>query len=552
MNLFSDIISTDSASTVTVDLPVLDGGYFDTLVAIGYAKLAESVYAADETVIRYVGTHYQVIRGTKELVTHELNWLRYTYPASWKDKGDKVTLIEHKKLMFKKSSWDGNITVPHFGLYVDTSDDRKITIEQGNDQTEIIDPIRELYGVLNKHGEPPWLNDCIFTCRARALEIVNDNFNETGITFNSIILPQSNKGGNSANSFSIGNTSLPKKHVVQWSREICLAVAGLIIGARGSIQNGFAIPMPLNISIETLERLVQQNRRRSIYRGFFFAFDNYTYYLNLLLLYREELDSERALRAIGGMRLIELGAAASPAGTWQFSIPQYDYSMDDVDRLRNLLRQWRRAVQHKATSTPNINRAAVTQFMRGFEQADLSHFLEGFFIYLSAIDLIKNYSRGTIHQDLIIKIMKENAKNNPQLSLMIESLLGPKVAPFIEVIRQDTYSRAIVQKGKEAKQPDFQMIRKLREVQSTTDLLTALTEISIKRSIDKFAEQTSNRENKMFLNLPTQEGMATLIKLAEEISNPRLVAHTLLALAMSKKDYQEPEPDLDEVSDEAQ
>lgn len=531
--MFEEIVES-GPKMIPINLPVLDGNYFDTLVALGYAKLAQS-YLEDggETRIEFTGMSYRVYRGTQKRSAPKLEWLNYSLPASWDTEKNREKL-HVERVIFKDTSYNGVREVPHYGQIVNTKDTKTILVEEGGKERSITEPLRELFGVINKHGSPAWLNNCIHICRTRTEDLLDGSFSEAKISFNSIVYPQSNKGANSSSSFSIGNGSLSAGTVKVWSREICLAVAGLIFASRGSIQAGFAIPFPRNITVEDLDSLISKNRRRTIWRGFFFNIDNYLHYLRTVLVYKGRYNPRKLLRAVGGVRFITLGAAASPAGVWQFTVPDYDYSLRNVERLKNLLRAWRRSVKPKSTSEPNIDRAGVTRLVRGFEKGTLSEFLEGFFAFLSSIDIRDQYRFSILHENQLTEIMNSQSK----YSQLLEAVTGADIQPFIQLVRQDTYSRAIVKKGGKPTHPDYQLIRKLQEVQTATDLMIALNEISIKRSIDKFASANSSKDALKMHKMPTQTAIKAIMELTEEHGySPRLVAQTVLAMAMSRRDY---------------
>lgn len=507
-------------------LPILDNGYFDTLVAIGYAALADAYYAGDSPLIEKTPLGFTVSHATVVRDRANLGWLRYSLAASWKSEKQ----FENGDIVKKDPVWDGEDIIHHEGAVVDTSTESTIIIEMGGKPQQVQAPLRELYGVINKLGKPTWFNACIHTCRKKGIELLTNQFSEK-VSVNSIVLPQSSKGAMSSNSFSIANGGMPSKFVKQWGREICLAVAGIIAGSRGSMKNGFALPVPRNISFDFLQQLVDRNRKRIVPKDFFFPYNNYLYYLKLLITYGEI--GKHRLSAVCGAKFIELGTQSSPAGVWNLAIPEYQFSYTSVENLTILLTKWRSAVKPKETSDPNVNRIDVERLMRGFEEGDIVSFTEGYLSYIETAGLESSKYLHFLNQNQFFEIM---ANNSTKYQELVETLRGPVVEPFIELIRQDTYELAIKKDGEKAEQPDYQLIRKLREVQNHEDFITALCEISIKRSIDKMASANTQTNERKQHNLPTQQAIAKLIELSENSKySPKLVAQLLLALSLSEK-----------------
>ncbi len=515
-----------TAELHTEKLPALDNSYFDVLVAIGYTALADAYYEGDSPIIKLSYTGFEVTHSTILRKQPHLSWLKYSLAASWKK---EKSLIEGKWVK-KDKTWDGKRLIAHEGAYVDVSENPKIILELGKKNVLIAAPLRQLYGVLNKlTGRPEWLNACIHTCRERGIELLQDKFNDK-ISFNKVVLPQSSKGAMSSGSFSITNGSLPGKLGEQWGREICLAVAGLLSGARGSIRNGFALPIPSNISFSFLQHLVSRNRKRVITRDFFFPYSNYLFYLKLLLAYGQ--DGKKMLNGVCGVKFIELGTQSSPAGVWKFKVPNYSYTLSNVNDLINLISQWRKSVKPKSTSEPNIDRLAVERLMRGFEKGDITPFIEGYLSYLKIVNLNSGYL-PVLSQHQFFEIMNNNSKKYQEL---IEAFQGPAIKPIIKMIREDTYLRVFKDEKEKVEQPDYQMIRKLREVQNHEDLIATICDISIKRGIDKMASKNTTEDARKYHNVATQSGIAKIIELSEDSRySPKLIAQLLLALALSKE-----------------
>lgn len=510
----------------TEELPVLDNGYFDVLVAIGYAALADAYYEGPSPSISLSPVGFKVTHALGKRERPNLSWLKYSLAASWK----KEEAVAEGNCVKKDKVWDGEEVISHQGAVVDTSNESKITLELNRKTVLVTAPLRELYGVLNKLGSPKWFNACIHTCRERGLELLNNEFNEK-ISFNSVVLPQTSKGAMSSGSFSIANGSVPAKLSKEWSREICLAAAGLLCGARGSIQSGFALPVPKKVSFSLLSHLINRNRKRRVPNDFFFPYNNYLYYLRLLIAYGDKADM---LNAVCGAKFIELGTQSSPAGVWSLQVPNYSYSLASIDDLNSLLEYWRQSAKPRPTSEPNIDRLAVDRLMRGFEKGEITAFVEGYLSYIDTVGFKPGYL-PLLRQQQFYEIMNSSSK---KFQALVEELTGPLIQPIIKLIRQDTYKKVFKPKDQKSEQPDYQMIRKLREVQNSEDLVTAICEISIKRSIDKFTSQNTSSNDREKHNMPTQEGIAKIIELSEdERYTPKLIAQLILALALSKETY---------------
>jgi hypothetical protein len=528
MKVFSIPKPVESAELRTEKLPVIDNGYFDVLIAIGYAALADSFYDGPSPRIEKTPVGFEVTHATSVKARPNLGWLKYSLAASWTKEED----FKDGDLIKKDKAWDGAEVLPHYGTVVDTRDDPQVFVETGARIIKVKEPYRELYGVINKLGSPKWFNACVYTCREKGLELLRNEF-DGKLSVNSIVLPQSSKGAMSSGSFSIANGSLPGKLVGTWSRETCLAVAGLVAGARGSIKKGFALPVPRSISYSFLQHLVSRNRKRIVPNDFFFPYNNYLYYLKLLAAYGTS--GKEMLAAVSGAKFIELGTQSSPAGVWSLSVPPYAYSFSSVDDLYSLLLNWRSAVKPRKTSEPNINRLAVNRLMRGFEQGDIAAFVEGYLSYLETVGLKESRIPHFLTTNQFFEVMRSNTSKYQEL---VAELRGPILEPIIELIRQDTYDKVFKAREGKSDPPDYQMIRKLREVQNHEDLVTAICEIAIKRSIDKMASENTQSNERKYHNLPTQEGIAKIIELSESGRyTPKLVANLLLALALSKTRY---------------
>jgi hypothetical protein len=513
-------------------LPRLDGGYYDTLVAVGYAALVDS-YCGNESSpsprIIYRPEGYRVIYDEIEREIPDVSWLKYSIAASWKA-ADKDRLLDHST--YKDNTGDKMPTTKHYGAVVDTSTPRSITVEIGSNRISMSAPIRQLYGTLNKLGSPKWLNAAVFMAREHGKEILELNFPEK-LSFNSIIFPQGSKGGNSSSAFSIANGSLSASLAKQWAAVNCLAAVGLILSARGSNQDGFSLAVPNNISLSLYRELVDKNRRRIITGGIFYPYVNYLYYLKLIITYRDKNDgnevSTKSLRGVCGAKFVELGTQPSPAGNWFIAIPTVKYTVAEVDKIERLLYAWRKSAQPKARAAPNINRAALAQLMRGFEEGNIHSFLDGYLAYLDQISFGKNGRLELLNYPIIIKIMKAKLS----YGALVETMQSETIAPLIRIIRAETYFKVFSGKGKESEHPNYQLIRHFQEVQSKSAFVNALLEVSITQSKENFASIKNKTGGEYIPAHPTENAIATLIQLAET-EDPKLLAKLLLAFGMAR------------------
>ena len=513
------------------NLPVLDNGYFDALVAIGYAALADSYYEGQSPFIEKTLSGYQVTHSIRQRERPYLSWLKYSVAASWAGKKE----VAENNMTFKDPNWNTDTVIDHEGAYLNVGEDSYMIIEISDKSYKIPSPLRELYGVINKLGSPKWWNAHIYSCRHKGLALLENTY-DSKASFNSIILPQTSKGAMSGKSFSIGNGSVSSSISKKWSREITLAVAGLLTSARGSSSEGFAIPVPGKIQFAFYRQLVQRNRIRMVPKDFFFPYDNYLYFLKSLLTYGQK--GKQFLSSISGARFIELGTQSSPAGVWSLTIPAYEYKIYAVENIRQILQTWRKSVK-KSGSEPNINRTAVERFIRGFEKADIPNFIEGYLSYLNDVGLNSSNQIKLLNGNQIENIMNVNKRKYSKLS---EELLSEDVMAMITLIRQNTVYRL---HNDSSKGPDYGLIKKLRDVQNHNDLILVLSDISITRAVDimatsksvSTAESPGNESDEKSYNLkhPVQKGLTKLINLSEDQDySPKLIAHLLLALALSK------------------
>ncbi len=513
--------ASEGGEEIVETLPPFDHGYFDALAAIGFAALADTYFDTPQTpLIRRTPAGFAITYRKQLRDRPQRHWLKYTIPASWKSGLKEGTTR-------KAPGWDDKNLISTEGAAVDTSEDTTVTVSIGNKTIEIPRPDRKLYGTINKLGKPDWVNLCVYACRHRGLELIDGTFQEQSITFNSIVLPQGSKGGNASNSFSIGNSSLPKSLSRSMSRLTCLAVAGLLKASTGQIPDGFALPVPRDMRLSYLERLVDDNRRRIISNGFFFPYDNYLNYLKLLL--RHHL-RPKALECVAGASFIELGAAPSPAGSWQFAVPQHRYSEMSAERLHMLLYRWKKATTPKVGSPPSINREAVRLLVRGFEHSDPASAAQGYLGYIADVGFSSERPFYPLYQTFFEEIMEY------RYSDLLAAFRQEDVRAFVNLVRQETYSAVYHPPEQADSQPNYQMMRRLREVQSTEDLVQALVEIAIERGTSKLASAKGNRDTLKYLAMPFEPSITRLVELAEQTQNPRLIAQLVLAFALCRRE----------------
>jgi hypothetical protein len=507
------------------ELPVVDNGYYDTLAAIGFAALADSYYETPKTpLIKWTPSGFQIHYVESKRTTPDLQWLKYTLAASWKSNLEIGTTKIAK-------GWNKETRLKHNGVVIDTSDKPIVQVEIDGRAREMVTPDRTLYGVINKLGKPDWVNLCINACRERGLELLNNKFEEKSITLNSIVFPQSSKGANSKGSYSIGNSSMPKSFSKPLSRLTCFAVAGLSYAAIGESPTGFAVPIPLQMRIETIRIIAQENRKRYYYGGFFFPYNNYLRFVKLLLLkdFEAKLGDAQLLRGVIGINFVELGNSPSPAGTWQLMIPSHKYSIYSVEDLQNLLVNWRREKRPSSGGDPSIDRNAVRTLMNGFESSNPQSAAEGYLQYIAAVGFQNNYN--LLNQTFFEEIMAYQTK----YQILLEEFKTEEIQRFIQLLRQDTIQKVYRKNGKKDP-PNYQVIRKLREIQGSDDFVEAITEIAVERGSNKLASAQSSGDEMQFMSLPYEGSLEKLINLAEDSRfTPRLVAQLLLAFALSSQ-----------------
>lgn len=514
------------------ELPIVDNGYYDTLAAIGFGALADSYYDTPKTpIIKWTQQGYRVHYVKKLRPTPDLQWLKYSLAASWKSSlDDGVTKIA--------KGWDKETRIEHKGVVVDTSEKPTIQVEIDGKNREMTAPDRTLYGVINKLGKPDWVNLCISACRERGLELLDGDFEEKSVTLNSIVFPQSSKGANSKSSYSIRNSSMPKSFSRPLSRLTCLSIAGLCYASIGENPTGFAAPMPLSMRVEVLRTIAKENRKRYYYGGFFFPYNNYLRFVKLLLKnsadFEANIGDAQRLKGVTGINFVELGNSASPAGTWKLMVPSHKYSIESVERLQKLLVHWRREKRPPSGGDPSIDRKAVRTLMKGFEASNPQSAAEGYLQYLDAVGLGGNYI-NLLNQTFFEEIMAHSSKYQE----LLEEFKTEEIQRFIHLLRQDTIQKVYSSNGKKDP-PNYQVIRRLREIQSPDDFVEAITEIAVERGSNKLASSQSSEDSMQYMSLPYEGSLEKLITLAEdERFTPRLIAQLLLSFALSTQKSKE-------------
>lgn len=527
-----------SASVNKEDLLSYDGGYFDTLVAIGFAAMVDAYYdLKDSPRISKTPSGYSVEyqeAGYKEYP--ELSWLKYSVAGSWRN-GKEDQWKAPKGHTLKQPGWDKLQTISTEGAEVDVSAEKEIGIIIGEKSYSITDPERQLYGVINKLGKPDWLNLCVYACRNQGRVIIENTFEEASISFNSIVMPQVSKGAFSKDSFAINNGSLPKSMSTPLSRSLCLAVAGLIVSGIGQSpkkgMQGFAIPSPRSMQLEVVRHMVSGNRRRFVNGGFFFAYDNYLNYIKLLLTYNEDKNlsnEEQSLDGVCGAGFISLGNSSSPNSSWKMIVPNHNYSIDSVERLQMLLVKWKQAKRKGANNTLSIDRAAVAQLVRGFENSEIQSLTEGYLKYIYDVGLASGErSFYALNQNIFIEVMKKYQQ-------LLEEFESEEIRKFIDLIRRETYNAVYPPRGQATSQPNYQLIRRLREVQNSEDFILAITQIAIDRGVTKLATAKGNSDKTKYWANPYEYSIKKLILLAEgDKYSPKLISQLVLALALCRR-----------------
>lgn len=537
----------------TVELEHIDGGYFDALAAIGCAALADAYYEGRESpLIEWSPSGFRITYGGAVRSTPDLGWLRYSVAGTWRKGDDREKWKAPEGHTLKAKGWDGETLISTHGAEIDVSQSPMLDIQIGERTFSIIEPSRQLYGVANKLGAPDWFNLCVFACRERGLDLIHDRFEEDSMSLNSMVLPEASKGAFSTNAFSIGNASLPGSVVRPLARLTCLAVAGFIVAAQGQApqkgEQGFAVPVPQRMEFDVLRQIASNNRRRIVSRGVFFAYDNYLSFLKLLLTYIEDHripENDAVLRSVAGARFISLGTSSSPAGSWQLAVPKHRYTVGSVERLKNLLIDWKRKAKAGSSGTVSVDRAAVAQFVQGFSESEPMHAAEGYLSYVFTAGLVGR--KGPFYS-LTQAFFEEIMSHETRYRELLNELLGDDIKPFIDLVRRETYNAAFPFKGDQPSTPNYQMMRRLREVQNKDDFVQAVSEIVIERGMTMVATAQSKSRKTQHWSNPYEPSLVRLIELAESSSYPpRMIAQLILGLALCKRPYEHAEGEDDAV-----
>src|SRR5699024_447470 len=129
--------------------------------------------------------------------------------------------------------------------------------------------------------------------------------------------------------------------------------------------------------------------------------------------------------------------------------------------------------------------------------------------YLDAVGLKGNYNLLT--QTFFEEIMAHTTKYQE----LLKEFRSEEVQRFIQLLRQDTIQKVYRGNGKKDP-PNYQVIRKLREVQGPDDFVEAITEIAVERGSNKLASAQSSADAMQYMSLPYEGSMEKLIGLGED------------------------------------
>jgi hypothetical protein len=296
--------------------------------------------------------------------------------------------------------------------------------------------------------------------------------------------------------------------------------------------------------LQYLTMIARENRRRFVNGGFFFPFDNYLSFLKLLLTYTEveDVPDSRAsmlLSSVAGASFVELGNAPSPSGSWQLTVPNHQYSINSLERLQILLYRWKQAKTAKPGRNPSVDRAAVRQLVRGFEQSASLDAAEGYLAYVFDVGLRrKENNQETTYTSLPQPFFEEIMSHTH--SDLLRECQSNEMRRFIDLVRRETYNAVHPIEGQKESQPNYPMMRKLREVQEMDDFVEAITEIAVERGTKLIALEKSNDQEKEYLAMPYEPSISKLVDLAEQ-HGARLVAQLVLSLALCSRPYEDKE-----------
>jgi hypothetical protein len=605
--------ATDTPEDITEMLPVFDYGYFDALVAIGFAALADAYFNTEESPLIERGpAGFSVTYTPKPRENPDLGWLRYSIGKKWPQKewfvegrtkskdapyiedavflkeveakreeeeGPKYEKVERQSAVGSKGEaqdlpegekWR---VKPSYFTLVDTEGAAVSLSEEEEwisvpDRSKFRNPIRELYATINslRTSNAPWFNLCVYLCRNRGEDLIENKdlaasedageevslekgiFKDDYVTLNATLLPQASKGANSERAFSITNGSLGTPLVRSLSRRNCFAVAGLLYAAVGHYHlptKGFSVPVPQRLRLEDVRWISSRNRRRFVPNGFFFQYDNYLNLVRQLLTYREEEDlpeAERTLFSVAGANFIELGEQGKPPqGPWQFVVPNHGYTIDSVEQLRQLLGDWREKNKTRLGKEASVDRAAVRQLVRGFERSDPLDAAEGYLAYVFDVGLCRKENNQDVTYTALPQPFFKEIMSHTHSDLLRECQ-SDEVRRFIDLVRRETYNTIYPSEEQRAVnyhekvQPNYAMMRKLREVQDTDDFTETITEIAVERGTKRIAMEKGDSEEKEFLAMPYEPSISKLVELAEK-HDARLVAQVVLSLALCRRPY---------------
>ena len=505
-------------------LEPLDGGYYDTLAAIGLAALADSLYDGVSPEIERYASGYVVRYDNISRKIPDLGWLRYSIAASWHKKQSEWLVHSTKMDDFKIGAGK---EVLHGDAVVDTKDEPKIIVERGKTRTLRVAPLRLLYGAINKLGSPTWMNACVQIAREHGDALVKGSLNPD-VSFNSIVHPGGNKGGNSANAFSILNGSLSKRVSGKHWRQTILASLGLIFAARGSISDGFVIPYPQKITVSKLRDLVNTVRLKSLSIGPIMPYQGYCHYLRLITVLEY---NGLLLFGVGGASFIELGAASSPAGNWLLCVPMHLYTVSEVDRIEAFLKYWQRAVTKN--NNTSINRADLEKFMTGFAGGDWLAYTEGYLRALSVLPFTPDLVYKLLPETIIHHAMNSTKKKYNELA---QALSQEPIQSLINVVRSRTVYRAKNTSDK-ASQVDYTLIQRLRDPHSADDLIQALAGMVTESRIEQFSKEKASinleaTDKNKKSSLVRESSIPEVMRLSD-LYGYRTVGIAILGMAMS-------------------
>ena len=171
---------------------------------------------------------------------------------------------------------------------------------------------------------------------------------------------------------------------------------------------------------------------------------------------------------------------------------------------------------------------------RGFEESDPFDAAEGYLKYVTSVGVERKENGQTrtyyrLDQSFFSDIMAHDST----YSELLDAFEEKEVSEFVKLVRQDTHD-AVYPRSEESETPNYEMIRKLREVQGMDDFVQALAEISIERGVTKLATAGSEESKAQYHSRPFEPSIQRLTELAEEYS-PRLIAQLVLARALSLK-----------------